>query len=55
MVDKGDDENLRGFKSGQKSFSMCAFWVDLYVNVDGLHFMKKYPNYLELQKIATVH
>jgi hypothetical protein len=48
MVDKGDDENLKGLKSGQKSFSMCVFWVDLCVNVDGLHFMRKYLDYLEL-------
>jgi hypothetical protein len=55
MVDKGDDENLRGLKSGQKSFSMFVFWVDLYVDVNDLHFMRKYPNYWELQKIAIVH
>jgi hypothetical protein len=55
MVDKGDDEKLRGFKSDQKSFSRCVFWVDLYVGVVGLHFMKDYPNYWDFQKTATVH
>ncbi len=48
MVDKGDDENFRGLKSGQKSFSMCACWVDLYVSVLGLHFIREYPDYWEL-------
>jgi hypothetical protein len=55
MVNKGDGENLRGLKNGQKSLSMCVFWVHLYVNVDGLHFMRKYPDYLELRRIAIVH
>jgi hypothetical protein len=55
MVDKGDDEKLKGLKSVQKSFSRCVFWVDLYVGVVGLHFMRKYPNYWEFRKIATVH
>ncbi len=55
MVDKGDDEKLRGLKNGHKSFSRCVFWVDLYVGVVGLHFMKKYPNYWELRGIAIVH
>jgi hypothetical protein len=27
MVDKGDDENLRGLKSDKKSFSICVCWV----------------------------
>jgi hypothetical protein len=47
MVDKGDDENFRGLKSSQKSFSICVCWVDMYVSV-GLHIMKKHPNYWEL-------
>jgi hypothetical protein len=55
MVDKRDDENVKGLKSSQKSFSMCVFWVDLYVSVNGLHFMREYPNYWELQKITTIH
>jgi hypothetical protein len=55
MVDKGDDENLKGLKNGHKSFSMCVFWVDLYVNANGLHFMGKYPNYWAFQRIAIVH
>jgi hypothetical protein len=25
MVDEGDDEKFRGFKSGQKLFSKCVF------------------------------
>ncbi len=55
MVDKGDDEKFKSLENGQKSFSKCVFWVDLYVDVTGLHFMKKYPDYWELQKIATIH
>jgi hypothetical protein len=54
MVDKGDDENFRGLKSGQKSFSMCACWVDLYVSVFGLHFIREYLDYWELWKITIV-
>jgi len=25
MVDEGDDEKFKGFKSGQKNFSKCVF------------------------------
>jgi hypothetical protein len=45
MVDEGDDENLKGLKNGQKSFSICVCWVDMYVSVVGMHIMKKHPNY----------
>jgi hypothetical protein len=45
MVDKGDDENLRGLKSGQKSFSICVCWVDMYVSVVGLHIMREHLDY----------
>jgi hypothetical protein len=55
MVDKGDDEKLKGFKSGYKSFSRCVFWVDLYVVVVGLYFMREYPDYWKLQKTTIVH
>ncbi len=48
MVDKGDDEKFRGLKNGQKSFSKCVFWVDLYVGDVGLHFMREYLDYWEL-------
>jgi hypothetical protein len=54
MVDKGDDEKFKGFENDQKSFSKCVFWVDLYEGVVGLHFMREYPNYKELQKTTTV-
>jgi hypothetical protein len=39
MVEKGDDEKLKGLKNGHKSFSKCVFWVDLYVGIVGLHFV----------------
>jgi hypothetical protein len=55
MVDKRDDEKFRGLKSGQKYFSKCVFWVDLYVDVVGLHFIRKHPDYWELQRTATIH
>jgi hypothetical protein len=55
MVDKGDDEKFRGFESGQKSFSKCVFWVDLYVGVVGLHFIWKYLDYWEFQRTAIFH
>jgi hypothetical protein len=48
MVNKGDDENLRDSKGGQKSFSICMCRVDLYVSVVGLHIRKEHPDYLEL-------
>jgi hypothetical protein len=48
MVDKGDDENVRGFNTGKKSFSICVCRVDLYVSVVGLYFMKEYLDYWEL-------
>jgi hypothetical protein len=54
MVDRGDDEKFKGFKSGQKFFSKCVFWVDLYVGVVGLHLMKEYLDYWELLKIVTI-
>ncbi len=47
MVDKRDDEKFKGFKNVHKSLSKCVFWVDLYVGVVDLHFMKKYSNYWE--------
>jgi hypothetical protein len=50
MVNKGDDENLRGFKNNHKSFSICVYWVDLYVSVVGLHIMKEHPDYWELRR-----
>jgi hypothetical protein len=50
MVDKGDDENLRGLKNCQKPFSIFVCWVDLYVSVVGLHIMRDHPNYRELRK-----
>ncbi len=55
MVDKGDDEKFRGIESGEKSFSKCVFWVDLYVGVVGLYFMREYPNYWEFQRTTTFH
>jgi hypothetical protein len=54
MVDKRDDEKFRGFESGYKFFSKCV-WVDLYVGVVGLCFMKEYFDCWELRKIATIH
>jgi hypothetical protein len=48
MVDKGDDENLRGLKSSQKSFSICVCRVDLYVSVIGLHIIREHLDYWEL-------
>jgi hypothetical protein len=27
MVDKGDDEKFKGFKSGHKYFSTCVVWL----------------------------
>jgi hypothetical protein len=50
MFDNGDDEKLKGFKSDQKSFSMCVCWVDLYVSVVGLHFVKEYLDYWNSKK-----
>jgi hypothetical protein len=47
MVDKRDDEKFKGLKNIHKSLSKCVFWVDLYVGVVGLHFMRKYSNYWE--------
>jgi hypothetical protein len=55
MVEKGDDEKLRGFKNDQKSFSKCVFWVDLYVDIIGLHFMREYFDYWEFRRTVTVH
>jgi hypothetical protein len=55
MVDEGDDEKFRGLESGQKSFSKCVFWVDLYVGVVGLHFIRKYLDYWELRRTTTIH
>jgi hypothetical protein len=45
MVNKGDDENLRDPKSGQKSFSICVCQVDMYVSVVGLHIMREHFDY----------
>ncbi len=55
MVDKGDDEKFKGFKTSQKSFSKCVFWVDLYERVLGLHFMKEYLDYREFQRTIIIH
>jgi hypothetical protein len=55
MVDKGDDEKFRGIENGQKFFSKCVFWVDLYEGVVRLHFMRKHSDYWELQRTTTVH
>jgi hypothetical protein len=55
MVDKEDDEKFRGLKNSRKSFSKCVFWVDLYVGVVGLHFMREYLDYWELQRTTIVH
>jgi hypothetical protein len=55
MVDKGDDEKFKSLENGHKSFSKCGFWVDLYVGVVDLHFMKKYLDYWKLRRIATIH
>jgi hypothetical protein len=55
MVDKGDIENLRGLKNIQKSFSICACWVDLYVSIVGLHIMKENLDYWELQRTTIGH
>ncbi len=55
MVDKGDDEKFRSLESGQKFFSKCLFWVDLYEGVVGLHFMKEHLDYWESWKTSTVH
>ncbi len=55
MVDKEDDEKFRGLKNSLKSFSKCVFWVDLYVGVVGLHFMREYLDYWELQRTTIVH
>jgi hypothetical protein len=55
MVNKGDDEKFKNLKKTRKSFSKCVFWVDLYEGVVGLHFMKKYPEYRELQRTATIN
>jgi len=55
MADKGDDENLRSFENNHKSFLICVCQVDMYVSVIGLHFMREYPNYWELWRIAIVH
>lgn len=54
MIDKGDDENFKGLKSSQKSFSICVCQVYVYVNVVGLHFMKEYLNYWELQRTTII-
>ncbi len=50
--DKGDDEDLKGFKSSLES-SQCVCQVDLCVNVVDLHIMKRHFNYWELRKIVT--
>jgi hypothetical protein len=42
--DEGDDENLRGLKSGLKS-SPCVCQVDLCENVVDMHIMKEHLNY----------
>jgi hypothetical protein len=54
MVDKGDDENLRGLKNCKKSNSICVCRVDLYMSVVGLDIMRKQFDYWELRKIAIV-
>jgi hypothetical protein len=51
MVDKGDDKNLRGFKSGHKSFSICVCRVDLHVRMVVLHFMRGHPNIGNSEKL----
>jgi hypothetical protein len=51
MVDKGDDEKFKGFKHVHKSLSKCVFWVDLYVGVVDLHFMKEYSNYWNSEEL----
>jgi hypothetical protein len=55
MVDKRMMKSLEVSKTVRKSFSRCVFCVDLYVGVVGLHFMREYPDYWELQKTTTVH
>jgi hypothetical protein len=67
--DKGDDENLRGFKSGLESFQcvrvgmMCVSrrsvcervcGVHVCVKVVDLHVMRKHLNYWELWKTVIV-
>jgi hypothetical protein len=54
MVDKGDDESLRGFKNSQKSFSICVCWVNMYVNVIGLQIIRENLDYWEFQIIGIV-
>jgi hypothetical protein len=49
------DEKFKGFKSGQKIFSKCVFWVDLYEDVVGLHFIREHPNHWEFQRTTTIH
>ncbi len=39
MVDKGNDENFRGFKSGQKSFSICVCQVNPGLIRSGILFL----------------
>jgi len=52
---RGMMKSLKISKTTRKSFSKCVFWVDLYEGVVGLHFMKKYPDYRELQRTATIN
>ncbi len=50
--DEGDDEDLRGFKSGLESFP-CVCQVDLCENVVNLHITREHLNYWELQRTIT--
>jgi hypothetical protein len=54
MIDKENDEKFKGLESIHKFFSKCV-WVDLYVGVVGLHFIKEYLDCWQLQTSVIVY
>ncbi len=54
MVDNGNNEKFRSFESSHNSFSKCV-WVDLYVGVVGLHFIREYLDCWQPRRSAIVY
>jgi hypothetical protein len=55
MVDEGDDEKFKGLKERPKTLLKVCVWVDLYMGFVNLHFKRKYPDFWEFRKTATIH